>query len=613
MSGDSWHFIRPNEANRYPRRIVCFDTEALQKETSKYERQTFRLAAVSFDLFRAGQSEPVKSETSVEFEPESLWQWIDARCKSKSRTVVFAHNLSYDLRLSDAFRILYALGWRPAFFAIDSNRCVARYRKNGASLLLCDLTSWLPCSLDKVADSLGMKKAPLPKANDQLDAWVNRCVRDVEITRVAALRIVNWLEVNDLGSFRLTGPAQAMAAYRHRFMRPYSMLVHKDPDALAAERRAVWAGRCEVWQHGEVTGPLYEWDYRTAYLNIALTTNVPVRFRGSAEGLSVANLLRLAKNRSIVSDCIVDTERPVVPCRTKAGIAWPIGRFETTLWDNEIRLARENGAEIQPVKSWVYMRFPALVDWAIWLSQALGPNGLPVDALERIMLKDWARSLIGRFGARWPQWEKIATLPESGLELLPYIDKDTGAEGAYLQNGHDWFERSGYVDAPDAMPAVMGYIMAEARCRLWRAMQRAGLGNVAYVDTDSLIVNAAGNANLQQGMLDTNLANLICKAEYKRGLFLGPRQIKLNSELRVAGLPKTAIQKSARTFEAELWEGLAESIRRNHPNEVRVYRRRVTLHATDNRRHHLTGTATAPFMLTLVDNPPVEGFTAVPS
>lgn len=602
---DSWHFIRPNEANRYPRRVICFDTEAIITERRSYERQTFRIAVASYDLFRGGDPAPVKSEITVEYEPAHLWEWVDARCKSKSRTVCFAQNLAYDLRLSDALRILPRLGWEPTFLTVDSNRCVARFRKRGASLLLCDLASWLPTSLDRVADSINLKKLPLPKQDAPISDWVDRCNRDVQITRAAVLRILNWLETNDMGSFRLTGPAQAMAAYRHRFMPHYGLLVHKDPDALAAERRAVWAGRCEVWRHGEINEPLYEWDFRLAYLNIALTTAVPTRLRGCKEGMSVNEVRRLSKHRAVLSDCVVSTDAPIVPAQGEKGIVWPVGAFQTTLWDNELAIAVASGARVEVQNSWVYMKSHALHDWAKWLLDMLGPNGLPVDALERIMLKDWARSLIGRFGSRWPKWDKIAKLPESGLELLPYVELETGKEGAYMQNGHDYFERTGFVDAPDAMPAIMGYIMAEARTRLFHVMRRLLPGQLVYCDTDSLIVDAEGNRYLESCDPDYFYGNLIQKASYKRGLFLGPRQIRLDTELRVAGLPKTAIQKSPRSFEAVLWEGLAESIRRGHPSEVRVHRRHVTVRGTDNRRRHLAGGLTAPIRLAAAEKSPV--------
>ena len=162
MDSRPWHFIRPNEANRYPRRIICFDTEARIRTNTKFERQTFRLAYASYDQLDGQTLEPIKSEQSAFFEPEHLWEWAAGKCKSKSRTIVFAHNLSYDMRISDALRILYGLGFELTFLTLDSNRTVARFKRKGASLILVDLSSWFPATLEKVGGLLGIKKVPLP-------------------------------------------------------------------------------------------------------------------------------------------------------------------------------------------------------------------------------------------------------------------------------------------------------------------------------------------------------------------------------------------------------------------------------------------------------------------
>jgi hypothetical protein len=296
----------------------------------------------------------------------------------------------------------------------------------------------------------------------------------------------------------------------------------------------------------------------------------------------------------MLCDITVDTTEPILPAKGPDGILWPVGQFRSTVWDNELRLAVDSGAQITVNKAWAYMEYPCLQKWANWLLAQLGPDGLAPDDPMRLMLKDWARSLIGRFGSRWPQWDKVAQLPDCKLELLPYLDKETGETGAYLQNGHDWFERSGYVEAPDSMPAIMGYIMAEARCRLWKTIQLVGKENIIYCDTDSVVVNDAGNTKLFAAAHTELTGQLVSKADYKRGLFLGPRQIQLNTELRFAGLPKSAIQKTSRSFEAVLWEGLPESIRSGHPNEVRIFRRHVTIKGSDKRRIHLRGGSTEP-------------------
>lgn len=589
--------LRHNAANRYPRRIICFDTEARILERKTYERQTFRLAAASYDRILPGSLEPADTERMVFFEPEHLWEWITGKTKPKARTVCFAHNLAYDLRISDGLRLLPRFGFKLEFLTLDSNRCVARFKRGSATLLLCDTSSWLPTTLERVADRVGIKKVPLPDQSANETEWANRCSIDVDITRAAIVRLLVWLERNDLGNFRLTGPAMAMGAYRHRFLPRCGLLVHKDQDALAAERTAAWAGRCEVWRHGEVAGPLHEWDYRLAYLTVAQTASVPVRLRGVVDNMTVPNLRRLSRHRAILCECDVETDTPIVPAKLNGGVGWPVGKFQTTLWDRELLLAASLKARVSIRRAWVYMKYPALSAWASWLLDLLALDGLRPDALERLMLKDWARSLIGRFGARWPQWEKVAKLPESDLQLIPYIVHETGETGAYLQNGHDWLEKTGMVDAPDAMPAIMGYIMSLSRLRLWDAIKVAGEGSLVYCDTDSLVVTDEGHERLLVKYPPGNSEGLIHKATHKAGLFLGPRQVRLGTELRIAGLPKNAIQRGPKSFEAVVWEGLAEGIRLGRPNEVRLTRRAVTVKGGDRRRRHLAGGSTAPFVL----------------
>src|SRR6516165_11608251 len=166
MSGNTdsrpWHFIRPNHANRYPRRIVCFDTEANIRTSKQYEKQTFKLAVASFDQLDPDTLEAVKSEQMAFVEPLPLWEWIASKATVRRRVIVFAHNLSYDMRISDALRILYGLGFELTFLTLDSNRTVARFAKGGRSLVLVDLASWFPTTLEKLGTYYGLKKTPLP-------------------------------------------------------------------------------------------------------------------------------------------------------------------------------------------------------------------------------------------------------------------------------------------------------------------------------------------------------------------------------------------------------------------------------------------------------------------
>lgn len=592
-----WHYLRTNASVRYPRRIVCLDSEASIRERKTGSTHTLRLAAASFDQLDPEGGPPIKTERTVTFEAGELWEWITARTKSKSRTVVFAHNLGYDLRLTDGIGQLERLGWERMFLAIDGIRTCARYRLGSKSLALVDSTSFYPCSLADLAGRLGLVKRPLPDPDADEQEWAAYCLSDVDALRAAVLYLLDWLERNDCGMFRLTGPAQAMAVFRHRFLRPGTMLVHKDEDALAAERTAAWAGRCEAYRHGSIDGPLFEWDFTLAYLTLAQRLWLPTQLWGERDDLSIRQLLQVAQRKRVLAEVDVATAAPLLPAQTDKGVAWPVGEFTTTAWDIELRAAHERGAEITVRRCWLYRPKPALQDWATWLLDLLDPAGLPAAAPERIMLKAWARSLVGRFGMRVPVWTELGDLPEPGLRYLPSIDADSGESGAILELGDRSYERAGLVDAADAMPGVLSYIMAASRVRLLEAIEWAGWGNVVYTDTDSLLVDREGHARLVEHGADCTQVGLRLKAEYRHATVFGPRQLILDGELRVAGLPKKAVRQSERAYDAELWESLAGTLGRGKAAEVRVQRRTIRLRGTDNRRRHLADGQTEPLRL----------------
>lgn len=592
-----WHYLRTNASTRYPRRVICLDSEARRRERARGETHTLRCAAASFDLLDPDSHEPVRTERGAFTTPAETWEWIERHTKPKTRTVLWAHNLAYDLRLTDGLAQLARLGWERMFLAIDGARTCGRYRKGTRSLALVDSASFLPAPLADLGSRAGYPKPAMPGPTEGDQAWEAYCAGDVECLRAVVLRLLDWLERADCGMFRLTGPAQAMAVFRHRFLIPGSMLCHRDETALAAERVAAWAGRCEAFRHGPIDGPLHEWDFTLAYLTLARRLWLPVQLWAERDDLTIRQLLQVAKRKRVLAEVEVEQDEPILPTQGEHGILWPVGRFATTCWDVELRAAHERGARIKVGRCWLYRPRPALAGWADWLYDCLGPDGLPSGSLERVLLKAWARSLVGRFGMRVPVWEKIGELEQASLQYLPSVNADTGVEGAILELDHELFERADLVDASDAMPAVTSYIMAAARVRLLEAIEWAGAENVVYADTDSLLATAEGHERLLTRLGDCEREGLREKGSYKRALILGPRQLVLGDELRVAGLPRGAIRRSERVFDAEVWESIAGTLKRGRSNEVRVQRRTIRLRGTDHRRRHLPRGATAPHRL----------------
>lgn len=589
------HYVGPNHTTTLPRRFVYLDSEANQAERSGARVQSFRLAVAAFDR-RLPDDRGWSERTFETFKnTAAVWEGIDAVTRAKSRTVVVAHNLAYDLRITNGFHELPRLGWSMAAIKLDGGHAWASFTREGRTLMLVDSLSWLPYGLDKLAGLIGMEKCPLPPWEDSDDAWEARCLRDVEILAAVWRRLMQWIESADLGNWRPTGAGQSWSAFRHRFM-THELLVHEDDEAREAERRAAHTGRCEAWRHGSlVDGPFTEWDFTSAYAAVGASCDVPVRLLRRHGALSLREWGTLATDLAIVSDVCITTAVPVVPARHSDRIVWPIGTFRTTLWENEIALAIEHGAHVEIEQAWTYERAPALAEFCQWCLGQLDESGSPVDPIIQLAVKHFSRALVGRFGARWRRWAVAGEMDTPDVCRWSDQNGDDGSLVEMLQIGRAVWSESALIDAPDCLPQVMAWVMAECRVRLWRATLIASQEHVSYLDTDSLLVDAEGSDRLRAA----RVAGLRPKGTWGRVEVLGPRQRVLDGAVVAAGLPRNARKLGKRSFTAEVWRGIDTSLRHGEASTVVIVDRRQRLRGTDHRRSHLPGGATAPHTLSL--------------
>lgn len=584
------HWIAPNESNRVPRVHIVLDSEAVVTQTARGEEHTFRCAVTSCDRMAKNGSKWLPTEWAEHADARSVWEWIDAKCRPRSRTVVVAHNAGYDLRVTDALDVLADLGYKLHGLSLSPGATWGTWRRDGRTLVVVDSMTWLPTALDRIGRMIGHNKVALPGLEDEPALWSQRCRTDVEILRDAWMRIVHWLRDSDAGNWRPTGAGTAWSFWRHRHY-THPVLVHDNDEVRDLERRAAWTGRAEAWRKGRLKGgPWCEWDFTAAYARIAAECDVPTRLRGELPAARIDRYLRGVEGRHTLATCTVTTEVPVVPSSLADRIVWPVGRFETVLWDCEVQLARAAGATVEPHRAWTYIAQPALRSWATWVLDVIDNPDPAFDPIVRSMVKHWSRALIGRFGSRFATWDAFGLAVENRLDLSTIRFPGEDKSRRMLTIGDDVMVQTDDQDAPDSAPQIMSYVMAEARCRLWRAMVVAGLENVAYVDTDCVIASAEGSDRLR----DADLAGFRIKAKYQHLEVIGTRKIVTDGELRAAGVPKGAVRVGDGLWSADRWEGLASSLKRNDGASVRVDRKTIRLSTIDRRRRARRGGTTEP-------------------
>lgn len=588
--GPPAHYVAHNKVTRIPRNFIFFDSEAKREPTGTGELQTFRLAVAFHDRRRHDQNGWAERDHDQFLTAEDLWAWVTARCQAKARTVAVAHNLAYDLRITRALELLPELGWELGACRLDRGQVWLTWKRDGRTLSMVDSMSWVPVSLEKLGAMVEIPKLDLPVWHDCDDAWFQRCTRDVEILAAVMRRLIEWVKADDLGNWKPTGAGQSWAAFRHRFM-AHKILAHDDDHARLAERRAAWTGRCEVWRHGRPRGgPFYEWDFRAAYAHVGAGCDVPTRLVGSSTRATLATWQRLRKDYAVCAEVEVTTDAPTVPTLVDGRIVWPVGTFKTTLWENELELARRHDAVVTVQRLWWYRRAPALGGFCRWIIDMLGGSETRRDPVVVLAAKHWSRALVGRFGARWSEWETVGRSDACGLHLGTVIDRTDDTTWRMLQVGTQLKRQGPEYDSPDAVVAIMSWVMAECRVRLWNLAELAGLDSVCYMDTDGVIVDRAGHERL----LEADVPNLRLKGSYGTVELLAPRQIVKGGVLSASGVPRGSVRVGEHEWEGEVWAELGTSLRNGEGGAVRLSKRRVRLSGVDARRVHLPGGRTEP-------------------
>jgi len=522
-------------------------------------------------------------------DPTDLWAYVSRTAEPRSRTVVCAHNLGYDLRISRALYLLPPLGWSLKTFSLTARNVMVTWtRADKASLVMMDSFTYLPMSLYRISKLVGIQKPDLPDGDNEAEWW-ERCESDVAIMRAAMREIWQMVDDRKLGNWQRTGAGMAWANWRHCH-HTHKVLVHNDKGATDAETQATYTARCEAWRWGHIRGgPFVEWDYPLSYPRVALDTSLPVALVGHLDRVPSACISRTNTAFRYLVEATVVTGNPCLPVRTQDGFCWPVGTFTGWWWEHELAQAADYGASITLHEAYIYRGRPALAEWAEWVIGVAEGHIDGFTEAQRAAVKHWGRALIGRMAVQFSPWERFGAGLDGAVAAMTMHDHDTGTSSTLLLLGEDSYEAGPKVYGSDAVPAINSAVLSEARIRLWEAMNVAGLESVYYVDTDCLIVDQAGDWRLREATSRGDLWGLRVKHRHSAMRIWGPRAMTSHRGRKTAGVPRTAKRTSESHYSGESWESLPAALQRRRADTVVVSPGLWEVTGVDHRRLHLPG------------------------
>lgn len=557
----NWHYLKSNEGESVPRRLVVFDCETLPRGTAdndpRRELHTLRIGCAVKGRYRAGK---LSAETWLDFTAAAdFWRFTLDGARERETTWLFAHNALFDLRMVGLVDMLDGGGWQVskpripkdpssksaansggrALAVIDSPPTILciQHVASGAKVLCVDTLNWLCLPLASIGTMLGIDKLPMPEFAAPDSDWLTYCKRDVDVTLAAVLRWLSFCTFHKLGNFGKTIAQQAMNAFRHGRMR-HKICLHDETSVRALERGGYFGGQSEVFRYGAYREPVAQLDVNSLYPAMMRENLYPcrlARWEIRQQLLALAPQIEPAASIAVVE---LSTSGHCYPLRTPRGVIYARGEFQTTLAGPELAHAIARG-HVKRWGSWAEYDlaplFASYVDEFWQLRQRYAAEG---DEFSAALCKLLLNSLYGKFGQRRAKWEdrpEIST-PFGAWQL--WYDRDSaGVVRKYRAVGWHVQEESDRGEVQGAFPAIAAFVTSYGRMAMARLRELAGHREVFYQGVDSLVVSAAGLASLRKARAidSARLGKLRLEREATSCALWGPGDYEIGERIVISG------------------------------------------------------------------------------
>jgi len=551
------HRVRPNHREWSPPQIACFDTETTPEQTDAGELHTLRCWTARLDVRRDRNPRNCGTSRGWGYTAAELADQVEIWAEGQRTLWLYAHNLSFDLAVTRLPVVLHERGWQVTGHAVASDSPWLRMKRGQCVLTFCDSWGWLRAPLEHIGADVGYAKPDLPSWGDTDAAWLARCEADTEILSLAMLQLLGWWDAEQLGSWPLTGSAGGWNCWRHKTTRALPLIV-PGPEQTAADRQAIYGGRREAFAHGDQDGgPFALLDFRSAYPAIAASLPLPSARQGNFESLPLHSPLICGDDYGIIAEVELQCDVPRYPVRANGRVAYPVGRYRTTLAGPEIAEAKRLGHLVSIGPGWLHRLAPHMQEWARWVLQVTGDDTGAVPAVARRAVKHWGRAVIGKTAARGWRTIPLKTLGGTGWDYRPAWNAELQAPSHLIDVCGQVAEVVPAGDGDNAYPAILAWVESWVRVYLGRAIDAAGPANVITCDTDGLIVRDEAICCGLTMPAQFGPLQLRRKGTYQTVKVLGPQHVITPGDTKLAGIPRSAEPGGDGRLHALLWPKLA--------------------------------------------------------
>jgi hypothetical protein len=536
------HWLRRNRSSKRPEWLCFVDAESsIDPLRPEADLHTFRLGWACLCHYTEEHGLEVVGWHKIE-DPLEFWHTMSQVADARGHVYVISHNIDYDARVLHAFSMLPGIGWEPDYVIISDSCHFFTFKAGQPSIALLDNLNYWQLPLEDLGLEFGIPKLEVNFASCTDEELSTYCHRDVEILVQVWQYWLSFLDEHDLGDWAITTAGQAWNAYRHRFM-PCKIGIHNRADALELERQSYKGGRCEVWRMGKfIGGPFYKLDVNGLYAYCMREFPSPQKLVKVLYNVDPPYLRELLKRYDAIADVLLEAWDPLYAIRLNGYNVFPIGQFRTSLTTPELEQALDYG-HIRGIGAVaIYERqhlFTGFIDYLTPLRQKYKRKG---DTGRSLLCKMIRNSLYGKFGQKGYSQEVIGEAPLDVVNVTRWVDGESGQKCIDWTFGGKVIRQTYTGEGLDSFPAIATHVAAYGRQVLWNYAMTAGLENVFYADTDSLIVNAAGKRNLEPYLDAVKLGHLKIEAQATDIEIFARKSYSLGPDRTIKGIKRSATE-----------------------------------------------------------------------
>lgn len=587
------HILNKTFGSDRPTRIVFMDTEShLEDLKDGRVKHTLKLGHAKF--MRARNNEKLRLQSELDFYyHETYWAWIEQLCTKKTKTYIVAHNCNYDIPIMKAFLYLANMGWQLTSFYSKGTTGIFQWRKvwygtNGnnppdtltdkelnklpkATIVWLDNGNIFSGKLEDLGLIVGYPKGKVDFDTVSLQELMHYCQRDVEILVQLWLKWFEFLDDNDLGSFRYTISSTAMNAFRYKFMQ-HIIVIHTDKKALELERKAYKGGRVECLYQGFANKSTYYYmDINSMYPYVLMSNQYPRELLNYAENVTIDTLARRIQEYSIIAEVELETTDNPFPYKHITRTIYPIGQYITTLSTPELKLALSQGWIRKVNKIAIYSQaylFREYAEYFYNLRRKYQQSGN--DPFQK-MCKLFGNGLYGKWAQTETKKVQVGQCDYDETGIIYDRDWETQLNGEYVWlGGKVWYcYKDG--ESYNSFPAIASHTTAYARMYLFELMKKVPKGHLFYVDTDSLIVDERGYQALKHLVADQTIGALKIELSSDYVVINAPKDYEMENRVRVKGISSSAIEFDIGEYYQMNWSRINGMIRDGSLNDYYSY------------------------------------------